>query len=57
MAGSTLFQQKKTEYGDLEVPQIRLLESLADGSNRLKRLVAKQASDVQILTVALSEKF
>jgi putative transposase len=53
---TTLIRWKK-EYGGLEVDQAKELRNLKDENARLKRLVANQALDIDILKVAASGKF
>lgn len=39
----------KTQFGDLQVPETRRLRTLEDENQRLKRLLADQALNVQVL--------
>ena len=43
------FYRWKAKYGGLEVNEARRLKGLEDENRRLKRLVADQALDIQIL--------
>ena len=43
------FYRWKAKYGGLDVSEARRLKSLEDENRRLKRLVADQALDIQIL--------
>ncbi len=53
---TTLVRWKK-EFGGLEVNQAKELRQLKEENSRLKRLVANQALDIDILKVAASGKF
>jgi putative transposase len=39
----------KQKYGDLQVPDARRLKALEEENRRLKRLVAEQALNIQVL--------
>ena len=39
----------KTKFGDLQVPEARRLRTLEEENRRLKRLVADQALNIQVL--------
>ena len=51
------FYRWKAKYGGLEVSEARRLKSLEDENRRLKRLVAEQALDIQILKDVNSKKW
>ena len=53
---TTLVRWKK-EYGGLEIDQAKRLRCLDEENTRLKKLVANQALDLDILKVAASGKF
>jgi len=53
----TTFYQWRSKYGGLEVNEARRLRSLEDENNRLKRLVADQAVQIQILKEVNSKKW
>ena len=53
---TTLVRWRK-EYGGLEVNQAKELRQLKEENLRLKRIVANQALDMDILKVAASGKF
>ena len=53
---STLVRWKR-EYGGLRVDQARRLKELEAENGRLKKLVANQALDIDILKVAASGNF
>ena len=52
---ATLYHWKK-RYGDLEVSEAKKLKALEDENRRLKRLVADQALNLQILQDVLGKK-
>lgn len=56
VATETLYNWKR-KYGGLEVSEARRLRALEDENRRLKRLVAEQALDVQVLKDLLSKNF
>lgn len=47
----------KSKYGGLEVSEAKRLKSLEEENRRLKRLVADQALDIQILKDVNSKKW
>lgn len=47
----------KRKYGGMEVGEARRLKELEEGNLRLKRLVADQALDIQILREVNSKKW
>ena len=47
----------KAKYGGLEVSEARRLKSLEDENRRLKKLVAEQALDIQMLKDVTSKKW
>lgn len=51
------FYRWKAKYGGLEVSEAQRLRSLEDENRRLKRLVADQALDIQILKDVNSKKW
>ena len=51
------FYRWKAKYGGLDVSEARRLKSLEDENRRLKRLVADQALDIQILKDINSKKW
>jgi len=53
---TTLIRWKK-EYGGLEVDQAKRLKELEQENARLKRIVANQAIDMDILKIAASGNF
>ena len=54
---SATFYKWKAKYGGLEVSDAKRLRSLEDENRRLKKLVADQALDVQMLKEVLSKKW
>jgi putative transposase len=52
---ATLYHWKK-QYGDLQVSDARRLKSLEDENRRLKRIVADQALNLQILKDVLGKE-
>ena len=53
----TTFYKWRSKYGGLEVNEARRLRSLEEANNRLKRLVADQAVQIQILKEVNSKKW
>jgi putative transposase len=51
------FYRWKSKYGGMEVSEARRLKQLEDENRRLKRLVADQALDIQILKEVASGKY
>jgi putative transposase len=51
------FYRWKAKYGGMEVSDARRLKSLEDENRRLKRLVADQALDIQILKEISTRKW
>jgi putative transposase len=51
------FYRWKAKYGGLEVSEAQRLRSLEDENRRLKRLVADQALDIQILKDVNAKKW
>ena len=51
------FYRWRSKFGGMAVPEARKLRELEDENRRLKRLVADQALDVQMLKEALSKKW
>ena len=51
------FYRWKAKYGDMEISDVRRLKDLEAENNRLKKIVAEQALDIQALKVALSKKY
>lgn len=47
----------KSKYGGLELSEAKRLKQLEDQNRRLKRLVADQALDIQILKEVVSGKY
>jgi len=47
----------KAKYGGLEISEAQRLKALEDENRRLKRLVAEQALDIQILKDVNSKKW
>ena len=52
----TLLRWRK-EYGELRVDQARRLKELEQENSRLKRIVANQAIDLDVLRIAASGNF
>ena len=48
---------RKRKYGGMEVSEARRLKELEEENQRLKRLVADQALDIQILKEVNSKKW
>jgi putative transposase len=55
MSRATLYHWKK-QYGDLQVSDAKRLKTLQDENRRLKRIVADQALNIQILKDVLGRK-
>ena len=53
----TTFYRWKQQYGGMEASEARELKQLQDENKRLKKLVAEQALDVQMLKEVLSKKW
>jgi putative transposase len=51
------FYRWKAKYGGLEISEAKRLKALEDENRRLKRLVADQALDIQILKDVASKKW
>ena len=51
------FYRWKSKYGGMEVSEARRLKQLEEENRRLKRLVADQALDIQILKDVNSKKW
>jgi putative transposase len=51
------FYRWRSKFGGMAVPDARKLRELEEENRRLKRLVADQALDVQMLKEALSKKW
>ena len=51
------FYRWKAKYGGLDISEARRLKALEDENRRLKRLVADQALDIQILKDINSKKW
>jgi putative transposase len=51
------FYRWKAKYSDMELSDVRRLKDLEAENNRLKKIVAEQALDIQALKVALSKKY
>jgi putative transposase len=47
----------KSKYGGLELSEVKRLKQVEDENRRLKRLVADQALDIQILKEVASGKY
>lgn len=56
IAQGTLYRWK-AKYGGLDVSEARRLRSLEEENRRLKRLVADQALDIQMLKEVASKKW
>jgi putative transposase len=56
LSKATFYGWKK-KYGGLDVSEARRLRSLEDENSRLKRLVADQAVQIQILKEANAKKW
>ena len=51
------FYRWKSKYGGLEINEAKRLKQLEDENRRLKRLVADQALDIQILKEVTAGKY
>lgn len=51
------FYRWRSKFGGMAVPEARRLREVEDENRRLKRLVADQALDVQMLKEALAKKW
>lgn len=51
------FYRWKAKYGGLEISEAKRIKSLEDENRRLKRIVADQALDIQILKDVASKKW
>jgi putative transposase len=51
------FYRGRSKFGGMAVPEARRLRELEEENRRLKRLLADQALDVQLLKEALSKKW
>lgn len=51
------FYKWRSKYGGLEVSEARRLRQLEEENQRLKRLVAEQALDIQVLKEVVGKKF
>ena len=51
------FYKWRAKYGGMDVPDARRLKQLEDENRRLKRLVADQALDIQMLKAVNSKKW
>jgi putative transposase len=51
------FYRWKAKFGGMEVSDARRLRELEDENNRLKKIVAQQALDIDALKVVLSKKW
>lgn len=51
------FYRWRSKFGGMAVPDARRLRELEDENRRLKKLVADQALDVQLLKEALGKKW
>ena len=49
------FYKWRAKFGGMDVPEARRLKQLEDENNRLKRLVANQALDIQMLKEVLAK--
>jgi putative transposase len=47
----------KTKYADLELSELKRLRALEDENNKLKRIVAEQALDIQALKYIIEKKY
>ena len=54
---ATSFYRWKKKYGGMELNETKRLKQLEDENRRLKRLVADQALDIQILKEVASGKY
>lgn len=51
------FYKWRSKYGGLEVSEARRLRQLEEENQRLKRLVAEQALDIQVLKEVVGKKY
>ena len=51
------FYRWRKQYGSMDLSDVRLLKQLKDENTRLKRLVANQALDIQLLKEANAKKW
>lgn len=51
------FYKWRSKYGGLEISEARRLRQLEEENQRLKRLVAEQALDMQVLKEVVGKKF
>ena len=51
------FYKWKSKYGGMEISEMRRMRLLEEENNRLKRIVAQQALDIDALKVVLSKKW
>ena len=56
IAEGTIYR-RKSKYGGMEVSDAKKLKALEDENRRLKKLVADQALDIQMLTDVNSKKW
>jgi len=54
---SATYYNWKAKYGDMTVSEARRLKELEQENGRLKKLVANQALDIQMLKEVCSKKF
>ena len=54
---NTTFYKWRTKYGGMDVSEARRLKQLEDENRRLKRLVAEQALDIQMLKAVNERKW
>ncbi len=47
----------KTKYADLELSELKRLRALEEENNKLKRIVADQALDIQALKYVIEKKY
>jgi len=47
----------KTKYADLELSELKRLRALEEENNKLKRIVAEQALDIQALKYVIEKKY
>lgn len=51
------FYRWRKQYGSMDLSDVRLLKQLKDENTRLKRLVANQALDIQLLKEVNAKKW
>lgn len=51
------FSNRRSKFGGMDVSDVRRLKALEDENRRLKRLIADQALDIQILRDVNSKKW